>query len=73
MKKIALIVIGVFFLVLLGNYVEKYSKETLRMRTRVYAIKDQKGWSEEKCSLIVSQKEDSLLDAYFPGIGVLIK
>ena len=58
---------------LLSEYIAQYSEESFRIRTGIYALKDEKGWSDEQCNHIVKQKEDSLLDAYFPVVGVLFK
>ena len=63
-----LIYVGLHFL---GEYIAQYSEESFRVRTGIYALKDKEGWSEEECNHIVKQKEDSLLDAYFPIISVL--
>jgi len=73
--KNVLIVTAICFCLLmsLGAYVERYSKEAFRVRTRMSHIKDIKGWSYEKYDSIVTQKEDSLLDAYFPIISAFLK
>lgn len=65
-----LIFIGLYFL---GEYIAQYSEESFRIRTGIYALQDEEGWSEEKCSLLVEQKEDNLLDSYFPLIGAFLK
>ena len=65
-----LIFVGLYFL---DEYIAKYSEESFRTRTGIYALKDEEGWSEEQCNHIVKQKEDSLLDAYFPIISIPFK
>ena len=65
-----LIFIGLYFL---GEYIAQYSEESFRIRTGIYALQDEEGWSEEQCNHLIKQKEDSLLDAYFPVVGVLFK
>jgi hypothetical protein len=65
-----LIFIGLYFL---GEYITQYSEESFKSRTVVYALQGEEGWSEEECRLLIEQKEDSLLDAYFPIISVVLK
>ena len=65
-----LIFIGLYFI---DEYITQYYKESFKVRTGIYALQEEEGWSEEKCSLLVEQKEDSLLDAYFPIVSVLLK
>ena len=62
------IFIGLCFL---GEYIAQYYEESFRIRTGIYALKDEEGWSDEQCNLLVKHKEDSLLDAYFPIISIL--
>ena len=74
MKKVLIVMALCFCLLLaLGGYVERYSKESFKIRTGMAYIKDTEDWSDKKYDSIVTQKEDSLLDAYFPIISALLK
>ena len=75
-KHVKIITFGLLIFIslhFLSEYIAQYSEESFRIRSGIYALKDQEGRSEEECNFIVKQKEDSLLDAYFPVISVLLK